>query len=454
MSNFRDKFKGAKLSALKDVQKDAEANKKSFYENDGRVGFLDVTDGRNVFRIMPPHPDDKIGSPYLPCRRTMLKCEVEIYKDGEPSGETEVKNKYVYIGTQHGGLEKDPIELYIDYVKKRADDEYSSKEDRQKFLAPITGWRGKDKWNWGVIPSTSYICYAVKDGKLGRFEMYESWIKEMDKLSATEDPNDVMQIDPFSDPNEGAPLIIVKQKNDKGKNEFIISKDEPSRSKRESWTDFFERTKVSDAHLEELIKQKPLSEMYGKDVYTTRDFDLAIDGLRRFDEENKYGIFDNEDFLDELEKIQSQVPEPKDSVNDIRENFGMAKESSSKTILKEKLQEAETEEAQDEDPGYDMPFIKRTLKKFIVKEYGEEYINQLPKSDKTLVEWFELYEEGEDLPIKLTDKTPKEDEPEMKELPKKPARVYEKPTVDDQGSIPDDELQDQIALLRQRRKRG
>lgn len=454
MSNFRDKFKGAKLSALKEVQKDAEANKKSFYENDGRVGFLDVVEGRNIFRIMPPHPDDKIGAPYLPCRRTMLKCEVETYKDGEATGQFEVKNKYVYIGTQHGGLEKDPIELYIDYVKKRAEDEYSSKEDRQKFLAPITGWKGKDgKWHWGIIPSTSYICYAVKDGKLGRFELYESWIKEMDKLSATEDPDDVMQIDPFSDPNEGAPLIITKGKNDKGKTEYIITKDEPSRAKRESWTDFFERTQVSDAHLEELLKQKPLSDLYGKDVYTTRDFDLAIDGLRRFDEENKYGIFDNEDFLSELEKIQSQVPEPKDKDDDIRENFGMKKENTSKSVRKEEVEESYEEDI-NEDPRYDMPFIKRTLKKFIVKEYGEECINQLPKDDKTLIKWFELYEEGEDLPIKLADKTPKEDEPEMKELPKKPARVYEKPTVDDKGSIPDDELQDQIAKLRQRRNRG
>ena len=437
MNDLRSKFKGAKLSKLKDVQKDAEANKKSFYENDGRVGFLSVDDGRNVFRIMPAHPDDKIGSPYLPCRRTMLKCEVEVYKDGEATGQTEVKNKYIFIATQHGGLERDPIELYIEYVRKRAEDEFSDKNDRQKFLAPITGWKGKDgKWNWGIIPGTSYVAYAVKNGVLGRIELWESWVKEMDKLSISEDPDDVMQIDPFSDPNEGAPLIITRGKNDKGKTEHTISKDEPSRAKRESWEDFFERTKVSDAHLEELIKQKPLSEMYGKDVYTTRDFDLALDGLRRFDEENKYNIFDNEEFLEELEKIQSQVPEPKDNNDDIREAFNM----------KSKPKEEVVQESDDNEDQVELPIIKRKLKKYVVSEYGEEFIDQIPNNETGLRKWYSLYENGDDLPIVKSSK------PE-KVVENKPIKPIAPAVIDSTGPVNEDDLSSEIAKLRARRNR-
>ena len=437
MNDLRSKFKGAKLSKLKDVQKDAEANKKSFYENDGRVGFLSVDDGRNVFRIMPAHPDDKIGSPYLPCRRTMLKCEVEVYKDGEATGQTEVKNKYIFIATQHGGLERDPIELYIEYVRKRAEDEFSDKNDRQKFLAPITGWKGKDgKWNWGIIPGTSYVAYAVKNGVLGRIELWESWVKEMDKLSISEDPDDVMQIDPFSDPNEGAPLIITRGKNDKGKTEHTISKDEPSRAKRESWEDFFERTKVSDAHLEELIKQKPLSEMYGKDVYTTRDFDLALDGLRRFDEENKYNIFDNEEFLEELEKIQSQVPEPKDNNDDIREAFNM----------KSKPKEEVVQESDDNEDQVELPIIKRKLKKYVVSEYGEEFIDQIPNNEVGLRKWYSLYENGDDLPIVKPSK------PE-KVVENKPIKPIAPAVIDSTGPVNEDDLSSEIAKLRARRNR-
>ncbi len=309
MAFDRNRFKAAKLSTNKSIQKEAEEKNKSFYRNDGRLGFLSVDEGRNVFRILPPHPESKIMAAYLASRTTMLKCEVDVYEDGEKTGKTEVRNKKVYIATQHGGLEKDPVELYIEYVRKYAEDAFPDKKDRQKFLYPITGWRDKAGWHWGINPRTSFMAYAIKDGELGRLELYESWVKEMNKLAITEDVDDVIAVDPFSDPNEGFPLIIEKTKDSNNKWQYIITKDEPSRIKRESWTEFFERTKISDEHLEELIKQKPLTDFYGTDIYTKVDFNYAINGLRRFDEENKYFIFDNEDFLTELEEIEKMVPE-------------------------------------------------------------------------------------------------------------------------------------------------
>lgn len=418
MSNIRSKFKGAKLSALKNVQKDAESNKKTFTSQDGRVGFLSVDEGKNIFRLLPPHPDDKIGSTYLPCRRAMLKCEVDLYEDGELTGKTEVKNKYVFIATQHGGLKKDPIELYIEYVRKKAEDEFSDKGDRQKFLSPVTGFRDKKgNWNWGILPSTNYVCYAIKDGVLGRLELWDSWTKEMDKLAIQEDPDDVMSVDPFSDPNEGFPLIIIKEKNDKGKVQYIISKDEPSRNRRESWEDFFERTKVTDSQLAELYNQKPLSSFYGKDVYTKRDWNYALDGLRRFDEENNYHIFDNEEFLDELNKLEDDVPE----FNDINDDLNI-KKIFEKGSDKEKIQQKD---------DFDIISIKRSLKKFISTEYGEEYLNQLPSDEKTLNKWFELYSEGDDLPLDLN----------------------KAKSVETSGSMNESDLSDEIEKLRARRRK-
>lgn len=454
--SFRGKFKGAKLSAIKDVQKDAESNKKNFYESDGRVGFLDVDDGRNVFRIMPPHPDSESKSPYLPCRRVMLKCEVDIYKDGEPTGETEVKNKYIFIATQHGGLPKDPVEMYIDFVRARAEDEFSEKTDKQKFLAPITGWKDKKgNWNWGITPKTTFVAYAIKDGKFGRFELWESWIKEMDKLAINDSADQVIDLDPFSDPDEGIPLVITKQKNEKGKNEYIISKDEPSRAKRESWEDFFQRSRVTDEQLKELMDQKPLSEMYGKNVYTTRDFNLALDGLRRFDEEFKFNIFDNEEFLSELEAISKLVPKPKDKDDGVREAFGMKK---GKDVEKESIDTPKLEEDGDSDE-LDLPTIKRELKKFIKKEYGEGFVTQLPKDTKTLMIWWGLYEEGDDLPIGDIDEPEVESTPakivppvQDKKEKKEPKPVVKE--VEESGSVDDDELSAEIAKLRARRSRS
>ena len=66
---------------------------------------------------------------------------------------------------------------------------------------------------------------------------------------------------------------------------------------------FCERIAISDKSLEEWEAKKSLKEMF-VGVYSQKDFDLAMDGLDRFDTKNKYGIFENQDFLDEIEEIQ------------------------------------------------------------------------------------------------------------------------------------------------------
>jgi len=447
MTFDRGKFKGAKLSANKDSQKSAQENNKSFGGgNNSRAGFLTIEDGKNVFRILPPHPEDTIGAAYLPKRVAMLKCEVPVWKDGEQTDQTEIKNKNIFIGTQHGGLPKDPIELYIEYVRKRASDEIQDKEEKQKFLSPITGWRGKDgKWNWGISPKTSFVAYAIKDGVLGRLELYESMVKDMDRLAISEAAEDVMEVDPFSDPNEGCELIITKQKEtdkqgkETNKWEYIVTKGEPSRQKRESWDDYFERTAVSDAHLEELIKQEPLSKIQGKDVYTKRDWNFALDGLLRFDQENKYGIFDNDDFLEELQEIEKLVPEPPSGGDDIEQAFPDKKKDSTT----KQPQNEETERAQVEEPETTHIDMKFALKKFIKKQYGEQYVDQIPTDKTQLEKWYCLYEDAEELPIKLKNETAeKEDKPVENK----------KETVSQEGAINEYQLSDQVKLLRERRR--
>lgn len=433
----RTRFAGAKLSANKDVQKQAAANNKSFSNGEGRVGFHTIEEGKNVFRIMPPHPDDTVGAAYLPKRTSMLKCEVSVYKDGEKTDETEVRLKNIFIATQHGGLQKDPIELYIEYVRKRANDEFQDKADRQKFLNPITGWKDKKGvWNWGINPKTSFVAYAIKNKELKRLELYESMVKDMDKCAISEEPEDVMGVDPFSDPNEGCELIITKQKavdkqgKETGKWEYPIAKGEPSRAKRESWDDYFERTMITDEQLEELLKQEPLSKMIGNDVYTKRDWDLAMDGLRRFDEENRYQIFDNDEFLEEISELEKLVPEDKDE--DIKEMFDKKKDAPKK---EEKQVEKGDELKEDDLTPADMKFA---LKRFVKKNYGEQFVDQIP-SGKDLQKWYCLMEDGEDLPI-VQDSPAKEEKKED-----------DKDAVDTAQEIPQDKLDEQIQKLRARR---
>jgi hypothetical protein len=409
MAFDRSRFQGAKISAQKDAQKSAKENEKSFGDTT-RADFINVVEGRNVFRMLPPHPDDKLKASYLPKRVSMLKCEVTYTKDGEEV--TEIKNKNIFIATQHGGLPKDPIELYIDYVRKYALDAIPNKDDRSKFLSPITGWRGPKGWNWGINPKTSFVTYVISEGKLGRLEMYEQWIKDMNKLSILEDPQDVIQVDPFSDPDEGFPIVIIKSKavdrsgRETGKWDYTISKEEPKKvgGRYEPYDDFFLRNAITDAQLEELSKQDPLSTLYGNDVYNRHDWGLALDGLQRFDIENKYGVFDNEEFLTEIEALEKLVKD--DVVADVKQGKDIDKAFEKKPeappinpVSNKKPEDAPEPESEEEDAPLTIPEMKLILKKFVTKHFGAQYIDQVPQAKLDVQKWYALYDEGEELPI-------------------------------------------------------
>jgi len=385
MSGFdRKRFVGGKIAANKDMQKSASENNKPLFDDNGRVNFLTIEDGRNVFRILPPHPDDKSGATYVPYRVSRIECECKVYKNGESTGETEVKQKNVFIATQHGGLKADPIETYIDFVKARAADEFTDRDERQKFLAPITGWRGRDgKWNWGIAPATSFVCYAIKDGKIGRLELREQWIKDMDRMAISEDADDVIDVDIFSDPDEGYPLIISKG-IEKNKTVFTLEKEVPRRG--ESWDEFFNRNRVSDEQLEELLKLDPLSKTYGKEVYTRRDWDLALDGLKRVDAKYKFNIFKNSEFIEKLSEIEASVKDDLRDDDDIKRNF------SEKGRGDKRVEDEETE-------SISVSEMRVALKRAIKRVYDEQYVDQIPASDKDVKKWYQKLINGDELPI-------------------------------------------------------
>jgi hypothetical protein len=229
-------------------------------------------------------------------------------------------------------------------------------------------------------------------------------VKDMDRLAMQEEAGEAIEVDPFSDPDEGQELIITRQKavdkqgKETGKWEHIVSMGMPS--KKETWPDYFERTRVTDEQLEQLSKLEPLSKIQGNEVYTKRDFELAMDGLRRFDEKHKYQIFDNDEFLQELSEIEALVPEKRDE--DIKEMF--SDENAAK--LADKKKSTDVDETADDDNGIgdDKPTpseMKIALKRYIRKEFGETYVEQIPTNQKKLEQWYALYEDGDELPIAL-----------------------------------------------------
>lgn len=397
--NFdRSKFKGAKLSTLKETREEAKKNDvkliTSDYDGNGRVQFHQIEDGVNEFRIMPPHDPSKTGS-YVPVRTTTLECDIPEIKEGKETGKVEKKNKKIFIATQHGNEElrklgKDPIELYIKYFAEEAS-LIDDKEERQSFLAPVKGYRDtkSKKWMWGIMPSTNFACYALKNNNLGRLELWADWVKEMDKIVAKieeEDP-EISDTDPFADPDEGYPLQVIKEKavdkDGKETGKYAYSIDRRNPKKRQSWDEFCEENRVTDAHLKELFEKESLYELY-VDVYSKRDFDLAVNGLMNFDKKWKRNIFENEAFLKELKEIEEIVPEAKEKKDsDVDKMFDQKKNSTKE---------------------WPKPKCKNMLKAYIMDSYEgtaeeREYLEVLETLDlNTLREWCSIAEKGEELP--------------------------------------------------------
>lgn len=403
MSLERNKFSGTKLSVINDTVKQAKSNEKSvFYKDGNRLDFFEVDEGKNTFRVFPAHNWEK-DPPYRAFRCSWLQCELPEYKDGKETGKTVLKNKKVFVATQHGGQEKDIIEAYLEYVKELSES-YDSKEERDKFLVPVKGaWKdGKKVPGTGIVPSTTYVCYAIKDGKVGRLELWDKWRKEMERLVLImDDSEEPIDTDIFSDPNEGFPVIITKTKNDKGKFEYTIDKENLRRG--EDWNKFFERTRITDAQWAEWEKQESLTELY-TDCYTTRDFDLAMNGLAIFDKQHKYDIFENDEFIQLAKELRSKLKEL-EKKEEAENNVG---KSGTEDIDK-------TFDAENSKDIKDWPKFKckKYLKNYIVSNYDDDQEKYLQKVESLSIEdlhsWCELAVAEEELPEVDSDIEPPED---------------------------------------------
>lgn len=339
----RKKFRGASLEKNKEFGKKIDAMTKFVSGENSRPDYHEIKEGTNVFRICPPHdPED----PSMQAKvTTWLPAKVEKKgSDGKSTGEFEIKDRPIFNSRVHGGTQKDLVEEYINFVYKSVYEEIQDKDERAKRLAPISGWRDKKsgKWNPGIRFSTSYVLYAFKDGKIGRLEIYPADKNKMEELNISEDADEPITTDCFSDPDNGVSLIITRQKNDKGKMENIFSKREFNPKKHKTWEAFMEQESLTDAQLEELSKQQSLKEIF-QNVYKRSDFKKALEGLQIFDEKNKFNVFENDDFLSIVEEIDAYYPEDTETneQESSDENNEVALEDMTREELKAFIEEKE-----------------------------------------------------------------------------------------------------------------
>ena len=315
-SSFRSQLKPTKIKSLR----------KRIDADDAMVGsssneYLNLEDGKTIkIRIFPAHPGGEDF--YIPIKRYWLSFQTD---DGE------MKRGYVLDSRTHGGTKMDVVDEYVKYAKRKIGD------DADKLEALVgTGPKANS-----LNPSYTWLCYAAKivDGEALRAKLWEfkkSVRDLLNKLAMSEDDDEPIEVDPFTDVDEGLPISVTYNKN-------------PNRKKGENYYDvvFPKKVKarpITDEEIEYFMTLKPLNEILSR--YGMRDFEKALEGLQNFDEDNDIGLFDDDEWLEHLEAIKAQYDSEDEDDEDNKGRKSSKKKESRKA---QKVEDADEEEGDDED---------------------------------------------------------------------------------------------------------
>lgn len=405
----RSKFKKTSIEEITVVEKKVNATMGS---QGGYTQFISPVEGENIFRILPSTK----GICYAPLKTSKLKVEKINYDENGKKVGTEIKESNVFCADVHGPnllKGKDPIVTYISYVQKKAEEEIQDAKEREKYLFPINGGYVKGSWVFGIAPMLAYVAYVVPSdsNEIRKLQLRPAWLKRMKEISIEQSEDDTLSLDVFSGVDDGYPLRIVVGKDSKGKKKtYTLSAVTPKKS--QSWEEFFEENAISDEILEELSELTPLSDIY-IDSYGVKDFKMALDGLKRFDEEIGYDIFADDAFLNELDEMASMLPEDETEDPDEEDETPKRRPATSKPVNKSTTKKVEpavqrpAAAAKVSEVKKYPPLIK--LKAFLEEYIEREYEGTETLPDLSIVElrdWYDLAQAGKLLPFDLYKEDP------------------------------------------------
>ena len=311
-----------KATSIKRLQKQID-------EDNAMVGaqssteYLNLEDGKTVkIRIFPGHPG--VQDFYVAKKCYWLSF---VGDDGETHRGTVLDSKV------HGGTKFDVVEEYVKWAKKKIGG------DADKLEALV----GNGPKSNSLNPQYSWLCYADKingdDQLRAKIWEFKKMVRDaMNKLAFSEDEDEVIEVDPFTDPDEGLPIMVTYRKN-------------PNKKKGENFYEVAFPKKVSarpltDEEIEYFMTLKPLNEILSK--YGMKDFERALEGLQNFDEENEIGLFDDDDWIEHLEEIKAQY----DS-DDSEEDSSSKKKTAVKKVVKKEYTKSEDDEEEEKDEAGD-----------------------------------------------------------------------------------------------------
>ena len=320
-NSLRSQYRATKISSLK----------KAVDKDDAMVGvsnneYLNLEDGKVMkIRIFPAHPGEEQF--YVPRKCYWLSF---VNSDGD------VKRGTVLDSVLHGGTKMDLVNEYVKYAKKK----YG--KDAEKMEA-LTGTGLKSN---ALNPQYSWLCYAaeVKEGEELHAKVWEfkKMVRDLlNKLAFSEDDDEPIEVDPFTDVDDGLVLAVkYNKKPNKKKGEQYYEVDFAKKSKQP-----YARP-LTDEELEIFANLKPISEVTPK--YGMRDYERALEGLQNWDEENDFNLFDDDEWLEIVETVKAQYEVSDDDDEDEKPKKKTVKKSAAKKVEVEEPEEEEADE--DEEP--------------------------------------------------------------------------------------------------------
>ena len=334
MANFREKFKATKIKDLK----------KAVDKDDAMVGvsnndYLNLEDGKTLkIRIFPAHPGHEQF--YVPKKCYWLSFPAE---DGGDNKRGTVLDSIV-----HGGTKMDLVQEYVKYAKKK----YGDDDDKMETLTG-TGMNSN-----ALNPQYSWLCYAsivTPDEELHpKVWEFKKMVRDaLNKLAFDEDNDEPIEVDPFTDPDDGLVLAVkyLKKPNKKrGENYYEVDFAKTGK-KKEAYS-----RAITDEELEAFSRLKPLNEVVPR--YTKKEFDRALEGLQCWDEEFDFNLFDDDEWLEIVEAVKEQY-------NGSSDDDDEDEKPKKKTVKKTSKKVEEEEDVDDEEE-------KKPAKKSAKKKVEEE----------------------------------------------------------------------------------
>lgn len=331
----RTRFSAPKLETNRKVSE--SVNKTMKVGDSNRGDYHKIDEGMNVFRLFPPHNDNEpTFQPkvvyWIECKVAKTDSEGKAIKDS-----FEWVRRPIFDSRIHGGTEKDIIDEYIKFTKNAVFGSTDKTEDAKKMVAPINGWKDKSgKWNAGILPSTSFVAYAtkgeIKIANIGRLELFQRDKDELEKLNVDDTTGEVLSTDIWSGPDDGVQFTLNRVKDDKGKWVNVIARKQFTPKGKgadvaKEWEEFVNSQIIPDDVLEHWSKMEPLSTQF-KNAYKRADFLRAVEALQKFDKDNGYHTFDNDEFLAILQEVDGYYPEEENgSAPEAPENKEMSQSS-------------------------------------------------------------------------------------------------------------------------------